>query len=141
MARKLVILVRTLGYNVSLSDVTCEPMIPCDSTKKLSPDELRTYLEGFDQAIHEKMQSALGRDKTLRYVAQFQASPRILRTSLEEVDRESPLGQLRGTENYARVQREQMGTWTHFEPGAGGQKTSSALRVALTRMLPELDMY
>jgi homoserine dehydrogenase len=126
VARKALILGRTLGYAWELGDIQVEPLYPA-AMNALSIAEFLAEIAELDPALTERQAAAVSRGCTLRYVATI--TPAGASVGLREVERDSPLGTLRGPDN--------MVAWTTARyherpmvvrgPGAGVEVTASAV--------------
>lgn len=98
VARKLLILARTLGHEIDLDAIQLEPVI----ANELYDPDVDTFLarcQQIDGAFDVRRREAQASGKTLRYVAQLDGSG--FSVGLRAVDVQSPLGQLGGTHNIA----------------------------------------
>ena len=124
VARKALILARTLGKKLDLDDIHVEPLVPLEGG---SPQEFMAGMHVHDQALAERV-AACGRDgRTLRYVARIGDAE--VRVGLEEVERASSLGSLRGSENQIviRTRRYDKNPMVVTGPGAGGDVTAAGV--------------
>lgn len=96
VARKALILSRMLGRALELSDLDVRPMIP-KQLEGLSKEEFMRRLPEADAEMAEMVQHAAQRGLTLSYVADLTAEGATI--GLQEVDRNSPVGRLSGTDN------------------------------------------
>jgi len=81
VARKALILARTMGLPLSMEALSVEPLYP-KSFASLSRDEFLARLDELDAEMQARVEDAVAQGAVLRYVAD-----------------ESPLGALRGTDN------------------------------------------
>ena len=135
VARKLLILSRVAGYNIELSDVEVVPFIP---KSYFDEDDVEKFIEStkeLDSHFAEK-------DKLLRYVAEMKlvsGKPK-LKVSLEEVEKNSPLGSLSGTLNKIVVVSNTYSKEAPYSveaPGAGLEVTAQNIRRDLLHQLEE----
>ncbi len=70
VARKLVILARESGHELSLEDVAVESLVPA-SLQSASVDDFMARLNEVDAAFAQRLADARSRGSVLRYVAQF----------------------------------------------------------------------
>lgn len=96
VARKALILARTLGWRLELEDISVEAMFPPELASG-SVADFMAALPQLDAAYRQKVALAAAAGKTLRYVASLAAGKASV--GLQEVARESALGQLRGSDN------------------------------------------
>ncbi|MFB6214531.1 MAG: hypothetical protein ABEI54_01555, partial [Candidatus Bipolaricaulia bacterium] len=95
VARKTVILGRSLGLDISLDDITLEPLV--DLEEEVSQEKLVDELEAVGDKFRKKAQSAGGMGNRLRYVARITGND--VTVGLEEVNRDGPLAQGSSTAN------------------------------------------
>ena len=98
VARKALILSRIMGRTLELNDLAVEPMIP-QALDGLGLDEFTRRLPEADVEMKERVRSAGQRGKALSYVADLSSDAPTI--GLREVDQDSPIGRLRGTDNIA----------------------------------------
>lgn len=140
VCRKLVVLARTTGFNVSMVDVKVEPFIPVQFLFEENIDKFLNRTKELDAYFAEKIAQALDRNHTIRYVASLSAdgSNLSIRISLEEVPRESPLGRLEGELNkIVIVSKFYPKGYTIESPGAGLEVTARNIRNDLLDLLPK----
>ena len=133
VARKALILSRTLGYKRELSDIAIEPLFP-ESLAKHDVPTFLSEISTLDADFAQRQANAVAQDRTLRYVATI--TPESASVGLREVERNSPLGSLRGADN--------MVTWSTARyaerplvvrgPGAGVEVTASAVMFDLLQL-------
>lgn len=100
VARKALILGRTAGWPLELSDLNVERLY----SQELATVPLAEFLEALptlDQAYLERVAAAKESGNTLRYVAEVNSSGGTI--GLKAVPQSSPLGALRGPGNYIAV--------------------------------------
>ena len=142
VARKLIVLARSAGYNVGLSDVDVEPFIPGEYfVSGQSVEEFMASAKGLDSCFIEAMASARERCNTLRYVANLSVSGKTptLKVSLQEVPVDSELGSLRGTTNKLVIVTgayDMERPYIIQAPGAGLDVTARNIRRDLLSLLP-----
>ncbi len=126
VARKALILARTMGQPLELSDIPVEPLFGAEHAA-LSPAEFMAALPALDDDYGARFAAALDRGNTLRYVATVTAAG--AQVGLREVPRSSPLGSLSGPDNFVSL------TTTFYPaqplilrgPGAGTIPTASGV--------------
>ena len=126
VARKALILARTLGRRLELADIALESLYTAEAD---DPDPAR-FVEGLkalDESFASRADRARAAKKVLRYVARI--GPRGIRVGVEAVDQSSPLGRLRGTDNTIVVQSRRYHTnpLVVTGPGAGAQVTAAGV--------------
>lgn len=126
VARKALILARTLGRRLELGDIALESLFtPAvdDSDAARFIDKLKTLDDGFA----ERVARAARENKVLRYVAKI--APRSIRVGVEAVPHASPLGRLKGTDNTIVIQSKRYHTnpLVVTGPGAGAAVTAAGV--------------
>ncbi|MEI6046969.1 MAG: homoserine dehydrogenase, partial [Chloroflexota bacterium] len=96
VARKALILARTLGYQLELSDVKVTSLYPA-YMQEMSLPEFMTRLTDLDKIYLSRSQEAAATGETLRYVATVKEGH--CRVGLEQVLKDSQIGRLKGTDN------------------------------------------
>ncbi len=126
VARKALILARTIGKRLDLADVSVESLF----TKELDHSEPRAFIDGLvalDGEWQQRIASANQRQAVWRYVARI-GQDRVA-VGLEEVPISSPLGRLRGTDNQVVIHTRRYDT-NHLivtGPGAGAEVTAAGV--------------
>ena len=115
VARKALILARTLGMRVELEDIDLEPMVD-DSD-----------FTAFDAEFAARVRRAKKEGRTLRYVATI--SRKGIRVGLEAVPVNSPMGALHGTANQVAIysKRYKTNPLVVTGPGAGADVTAAGV--------------
>ena len=115
VARKALILARTLGLRVELADIELEPM-----ATRLNDSALDTDLA-------KRAQEARRDRSVLRYIATV--GPKGIRVRLEAVPENSPMGSLRGTANQVAIysKRYKTNPLVVTGPGAGADVTAAGV--------------
>lgn len=138
VARKLVILAREAGRDLSLEDVQVESLVP-EALRQASVDDFMARLGEVDAAFAARLAKAGGQDLALRYVARLDAQGRAS-VGLVELPRSHAFANLRLTDNVV-----QFTTHRYCDnplvvqgPGAGPEVTAAGvfadvLRVAAGR--------
>jgi aspartokinase/homoserine dehydrogenase 1 len=125
VARKALILARTLGRRAELSDIRLEPLFSKDVD---DPDPTRFIenLKTLDADMAKRAASAAREGKTLRYVAKI---GRDIRVGIEAVPKSSPMGGLRGTANQVAIysKRYKTNPLVVTGPGAGADVTAAGV--------------
>ncbi|RYE60133.1 MAG: hypothetical protein EOO82_03585, partial [Oxalobacteraceae bacterium] len=126
VARKALILARSMGIAVELSDIALEPLFPAEC----SSDDPQTFLNNLkilDDTFVDRMAKAVAKGSTLRYVARI--SPTQVTVGVEEISKSDPLGRLRGTDNQVsiRTMRYNANPLIVTGPGAGSEVTAAGV--------------
>lgn len=140
VARKLLIMSRTAGFNVNMEDIVLSPFIP---EKYLSENNVSVFLDSLrqlDEEFLQRIKKAKQNGLVLRYVAQLiveNNKPR-LSVGLKEVPKDSSLGTLNGTSNKITVVSDsypESGPYVVEAPGAGPKITAQNIRRDLLNQL------
>lgn len=126
VARKALILARTLGMRLDLSDIRVEPLFDVS----LSHDDPTVFLDNLKQLDKHwagKIAAAKDRHEEIRYVARITRDKVIV--GLEAVSQSSPLGRLRGTDNQVTIttNRYAQNPLIVSGPGAGAEVTAAGV--------------
>ena len=126
VAKKILILARTAGFDINFEDIQLEPFIPENYLENIDNiSELNDYFK-------EKVIQASSKGCVLRYVARFEGNK--IKVGLEEVKKDSPLGILNETLNKLVITTS-YGTYTIEAPGAGLEITAQNIRRDLLHQL------
>lgn len=127
VARKALILARTLGRQVDLEEIDVENLVP-DALRGLDVPAFMDRLDDLDAAWLERSRAARDQGATLKYVAAVPAAGPI-RVGVQEVPTASLLGALQGPENVVimRTARYQANPLTIVGPGAGAAVTAAGM--------------
>jgi len=145
IARKLLILTRTAGYDVDYADIQIEPLVSEELFTEEDPERFIRLLEeeGIDLMYKGKVEGARSRGNVLRCIPRMKLedSRLVLSSRLEEVPMDSPFGILRGTTNKIVIttdtyNEEVSGSYIVEAPGAGLVITAQNVRRDL---LDQLD--
>lgn len=96
VARKALILARTMGWEVELEDVEVESLFP-DAWADWPLEDFLSELSALDDDFYAWRDTAQARHEALRYVADIQRGK--VKVGLQFVPRSSPLGRLQGPDN------------------------------------------
>ncbi|HEX9162444.1 MAG TPA: bifunctional aspartate kinase/homoserine dehydrogenase I [Thermoanaerobaculia bacterium] len=125
VARKALILARTLGRSLELSDIKLEPLFGRDVDSD-DPSTFVANLRALDDDFRHRVARAREERKVLRYVAKI---ARTIRVGIEEVDQSSPMGGLHGTDNQVVIysKRYKTNPLVVTGPGAGAEVTAAGV--------------
>jgi len=126
VARKALILARTLGRRLELSDIALESLY----TREVDTDDPARFVDNLtalDASFAEKVAQAKRDGKVLRYVAKI--ARRGIRVGVEAVPVASPLGRLHGTDNTIVIHSKRYATnpLVVTGPGAGAAVTAAGV--------------
>jgi homoserine dehydrogenase len=127
VARKALILARTIGRPVNLSDIAVESLVP----QALADCSVATFLEriaDYDGAIAERQARAAAGGATLKYIATVPADGPI-KVGVDAVPTTTVLGALQGPENIISIRTERYDRYplTISGPGAGAAVTAAGM--------------
>lgn len=133
VARKLVVLARSLGLSVDLEDVQMRPFIPLRYFRDESVEKFMRSTKNLDGLFAKAVRGARRRGMVLRYVATIRAEEKKPRLSvrLAHVPAQSELGSLRGTLNKIVVVSKIFKKGSPYSveaPGAGLEVTAQNIR-------------
>ncbi len=126
VARKALILARTIGMKINIEDIELVPLFP----KDLSHDDPQRFMQNLaklDASYAARMQTAKDQGSTLRYVARISRDK--VTVGIEVLSRSSPLGRLRGTDNQVslKTSRYASNPLIVTGPGAGAEVTAAGV--------------
>ncbi len=126
VARKALILARTLGRRLELSDIDLDSLFP----PSLDGDDAEVFMSGLASIDHEYAErvAAARRDGcVLRYVARIQRQR--ISVGIESLPEASPMGRLRGSDNQVVIQTKRYRTnpLVVTGPGAGAEVTAAGV--------------
>ncbi len=126
VARKALILARTLGRRLDLTDIALESLYT-SAVDDNDPARFVDKLAALDDEIAGRVARAKSDGKVLRYVAKI--TKRTIRVGIEAVDQASPLGRLRGTDNTVVIHSKRYATnpLVVTGPGAGAAVTAAGV--------------
>jgi len=130
VARKALILARTLGVSTDLADIQVEGLVP-EKLSSSSGVDVRGFLERMDeldQDLATRVRDASRESRSLRYVATVTPAgpPRV---GIDAVPVASALGGLRGPENAFSIRTARYDTFplSISGPGAGSAVTAAGM--------------
>ncbi|HYK00556.1 MAG TPA: bifunctional aspartate kinase/homoserine dehydrogenase I [Thermoanaerobaculia bacterium] len=126
VARKALILARTLGRRLELSDIALESLYTAEVDSE-DPARFVENLTALDAVFAEKVARAKRAGKVLRYVARI--GKRTIRVGVEAVPTASPIGRLHGTDNTVVIHSKRYATnpLVVTGPGAGAAVTAAGV--------------
>ncbi|NLB14189.1 MAG: bifunctional aspartate kinase/homoserine dehydrogenase I [Gammaproteobacteria bacterium] len=138
VARKLVILAREAGRELSLADVEVESLIP-PGLESVSPQEFLDRLDMHDAAMQQRFETARANGQVLRYVASLDRNGGA-RVALQALPQSHAFAHLKLTDNVV-----QFTTQRYFDnamvvqgPGAGPEVTAAGVFSDLLRVAAAL---
>ena len=126
VARKFLILARVCGRKIERNQIHVESLIP-DFLKDTDSTTFLEELHRVDNYWIERLEKSRKNGKTLRYMGSF--SDDSIQIGIREVEKQSPAGQLTGTNNLIRIK-----TGRYYDqpliiqgPGAGKEVTAAGI--------------
>lgn len=134
VARKLVILAREAGYELSLEDVAVESLVPA-ALQQSSVDDFMARLNEVDASFAQRLADARARGNVLRYVAQFKPGQQPS-VGLVELPGDHAFANLRLTDNVVQftTRRYCDNPLVVQGPGAGPEVTAAGVFADVLRV-------
>ena len=126
VARKALILARTLGRRLELADIELEPFYPPE-LDDADPKRFIDKLAALDGDYADRAAQARKDGRVLRYIATIARDG--IRVGIEAVPESSPMGRLRGTDNQVAIytKRYKTNPLVVTGPGAGAEVTAAGV--------------
>jgi homoserine dehydrogenase len=133
VARKVLILARTVGWPLEETDLAIEPLYP-GSLSGVPTEEFMAATSSLDAEYAARIGKAQSVGKILRYVARV--GPEGGTVGLVAVDRDGPLGVLRGPANYIALHTRRYNnvSLALSGPGAGPEVTAAGVLGDIIRL-------
>lgn len=127
VARKGLILARTMGESIDVDDITVHSLVPGELAD-VSIEEFLARLPEHDHAVGRQAAEALALDTSLKYLMDWQAGHGIS-VGLRQVQKSTVLGALQGPENIVsfRTRRYDRYPCVISGPGAGDAVTAAGM--------------
>ncbi len=137
VARKFLTLARTIGLKIERSQLNVESLIP-EKLKQVGQETFIHRLPEADDYWRDKINQANKKGKTLRYTGRLTGGT--IEIGVQETDINSPLGQLRGTDNILRIStnRYRQSPIIIQGPGAGKEVTAAGLLSDILKISKEI---
>jgi aspartokinase/homoserine dehydrogenase 1 len=134
VARKILILSREAGWDLELSDITVEDLVPEDCRGDITPDEFFVRLEKHDSAFELLRKKAMEKKAKLRYMAVLDNG--VVRIQLGAVDEHHPFYSLSGSDNIILLTTERYNERPMVirGPGAGAHVTAAGVFADIIRI-------
>ncbi len=125
VARKAVILARTVGRRLELGDIPVQALFP-DSMRVLSAEDFLKQSPCLDDEYRERQAEAQSRGQVLRYLARISESG--VSVGPQEVPAHSPFGNLEGADNLVTILTQRYISPLRIAgPGAGAAVTAAGV--------------
>jgi aspartokinase/homoserine dehydrogenase 1 len=140
VARKLLILARTLGFRMNLSDIRVQSLVSDRLKKSLSPQEFLARCEVLDAPIHRRFEQARKTGAALKYVGRFERGT--ASAGLVELPLSHPLATTKGTDNVIAFSTDRYKSTPLViqGPGAGAEVTASGVFSDLLKLFYYLPL-
>ncbi|WP_204346942.1 aspartate kinase [Psychroserpens algicola] len=125
VARKLLILARELNLKVEFQQIHIESLVPKQLNGKTSLNQFKSRIKELDQPFGERKLS-LQKDQVLRYIGELNVADETLEVKLVSEEKESALGQLKGSDSLFEIFTEAYGDQPLVIQGAGAGKEVTA---------------
>jgi bifunctional aspartokinase / homoserine dehydrogenase 1 len=134
VARKMMILSRVSGYAIEREELNVESITP-EALKNVDSATFLSRLKEFDDEWKKKLELLKADGKTLRYTGTMKKNG--INVGLQEVEIDSPLGRLYGTNNVIQIKTRR---YDHQPliiqgPGAGKEVTSAGVLADIRQIL------
>lgn len=138
VARKGLILARTLGQRMDLSDIAIHSLVP-DHLSDGTVDEFLDRLDAMDGEIRNRAAEAAATDASLKYIVRWSTTGTVS-AGLRQVPRGTVLGALQGPENIVsfRTVRYDQYPCVISGPGAGAAVTAAGMASDMLSLAGEL---
>ncbi|WP_372633992.1 aspartate kinase [Fodinibius sp.] len=100
VARKFLTLARTLGMKIEREELQVESLIP-EELAEVDKSAFLTRLKKYDEHWQQRMLEAQNKNETLRYTGQLVEGK--ISIGIESIPVNSPIGQLKGTDNLIQI--------------------------------------
>lgn len=126
VARKFLTLARTLGLKIERSELEVESLIP-QELKDTDKETFLAKLSEYDDNWKQRLLLAEKQNKALRYTGKLQDGN--IKIGIESIAKDSPLGQLQGTDNIIQIYSDFYNDTPLViqGPGAGKEVTASGV--------------
>jgi len=128
VARKFLTLARSIGLKIERSDLDVETLVP-DKLISVDRNTFLSELAGYDDLWRSRIEDARKQNRTLRYVGKLTHHDSNISVGIQSIPADSPLGQLRGTDNLFQIStRRYSDTPIVIQgPGAGKEVTAAGV--------------
>lgn len=126
VARKFLTLARTLGLTIERDELEVESLIP-EELQDVDREIFLEKLSDYDSSWKRRIRTAQKRNETLRYTGQLKDGK--INIGIKSVPKDSPLGQLKGTDNLIQIYSRLYNETPLIIQGAGAGKEVTAAGV------------
>lgn len=134
VARKILILARVSGEDVSMDAIAVEGLVPEEAKKLTSVEEVLSILKNHDHRLVEMLDQAKKEGKKLRFMASFTEGKG--RVGVQAVDAGHPFYHLKGSDNMVQFTTERYHDFPMVirGPGAGAEVTAAGVFADIIRV-------
>ena len=140
--RKLLILARAAGFELSLTDIDCQSLVP-EPLRDISLTEFLTRTAELDEMFLSRLKQAQEKACVIRYVARFISDNGqvVAKVSLEELSETDAFSQLTPCDNVFQIKSEwyQENALIIRGPGAGRDVTAGGIHADLVTICQQLN--
>lgn len=140
--RKLLILARAAGFELSLSDINCQSLVP-EPLRNISLTEFLERTSELDEMFLSRLKQAQDKACVIRYVARFTYDNEkiMAKVSLEELSEKDAFAQLTPCDNVFQLKSEwyQENALIIRGPGAGRDVTAGGIHADLVTICQRLN--
>ena len=124
VARKLLVLARETGLKLEFEDITIENLV----SPELQTADLNDFLNNLSNldASFDKLKQSLSEDEVLRHLGSLNTQTKQLTVSLQKVKKDSPAGQLSGSDGFFEIYSSSYQTHPLVIKGAGAGREVTA---------------
>lgn len=102
VARKVLILARELGVHKNLDEVKVQSLVPKHLNGSTSLSEFNSRKEELD-VFFQSYKTQIKQNTVLRYIGELDVAKKELNVSLQPIEKNTPLGQLKDTDNLFEI--------------------------------------
>lgn len=136
VARKFLTLARETGHSTEREEINVQSLIP-EPLEEIGLDEFLNRLEEYDEEWKQKFEEAASKEETLRYTGKLKEGK--IAIGVEHVSKDSPLGQLKGTDNILHIHSHCYNQTPIIiqGPGAGREVTANGVMADILKIVKE----
>ncbi|WP_448567807.1 bifunctional aspartate kinase/homoserine dehydrogenase II [Thalassotalea ganghwensis] len=140
--RKLLILARTAGFELSLEDISCQNLVP-KALAELSKAEFLNSVTKLDDDFQSKLEHVVAEQACMRYIARLSVSERGIKASvgIEAIGQDDAFANISPGDNIFKIHSQWYGDnpLVIRGPGAGRDVTAGGLHSDLVHICKQLS--